>query len=92
MSDNACKKRRGKKDAAVAARTTANHKKRRVAKDARRQSRDASLRPRRLMLRKLGAVRRLERRMSDPSDKSGPALMNSLAKAKAAFEAAKKAA
>jgi hypothetical protein len=39
MADNTCKKRRGKKDAALAARTTAKHKDRRAQTRARRETR-----------------------------------------------------
>ena len=38
MADNTCKKRRGKKDRAIAENTTRKHKKRRTEKEAKRQS------------------------------------------------------
>lgn len=47
----------------------AANKKRNVATDLRRQARDAELRPEREMLRKAGALRRLDRRIRATSGK-----------------------
>lgn len=92
MGDNTCNKRRGKKDRGFAERTTAEHRKRRIAAESALQARNIAKRPRRLMLRNLGALRRIDARLADPSEKSATAaLMASRTKAAAAYERAKAA-
>lgn len=65
------------------------NKKRNKAKEARKQARDAELAPERLYRRKLGAVRRLERRveMAHQHGKPTGKLYESLNKARLAVDA-----
>lgn len=56
-------KKKGSYAAYKAAGRLESNKRRSAARDARRQARDASKRPRRVYLRKLGAVTRLQRRL-----------------------------
>ena len=84
MADNKCSKRSGRKDRAVAEATTRRNARRREACETRLQvERDAKA-GRVRVLRKRGAVARLERRIA--AGKTG--LTNSLAKAKAALKVA----
>lgn len=84
MADNKCSKRSGRKDRAVAEATTRRNARRREARETRLQvERDAKA-GRVRVLRKRGAVTRLERRIA--AGQSG--LTNSLAKAKAALKVA----
>ena len=84
MADNKCSKRSGRKDRALAEATTRKNARRRDARETRLQAERNAKAGHVRVLRKRGAVARLERRIA--AGQSG--LANSLAKAKAALKVA----
>ncbi len=84
MADNKCTKRSGRKDRVLAEATTRRNARRREARETRLQGKREAKAGRVCILRKRGAVARLERRIAG----GAPNLSNSLAKAKAALKTA----
>lgn len=82
MADNKCSKRSGRKDRALAEATTRKNARRREARETRLQVERSAKAGRVRVLRKRGAVARLERRIAE--GKTG--LTSSLVKAKAAMK------
>lgn len=87
MADSGKSKKAGRSNKGDLGRlTTAKHRARRIKREEQRQALNATLRPARLRLRKIGALRRINRRLAAAIEGNKPtaALLATQAKAAAA--------